>query len=157
MEKISLDKIDPLVKKLADLYRYYLDTNGHNASGKLSNFTYDIEFDEKSFRVYFNLESYWKWIEYGRKPGKQPPIDPIYDWIRIKPIIPKSKNGKIPTSKQLAFAISKSIGDKGTSAKKPLKLALSSPEATNIIQQIKSTIIEEINNEIKNAIKPISQ
>lgn len=156
MEKNTLiTNIDPLVNKLADLYKYYLED--HKASGNLSNFTYDIEFDEKSFRVYFNLEPYWKWLEYGRRPGKQPPIDPIYNWIKVKPIIPKAKNGRVPSQKQLAFAISKSIGEHGTPAYSPLKKMLSSPEATNIVNLITSTIIDEINNEIKDVIKPISK
>jgi hypothetical protein len=152
---MNTSNIDPLVKKLADLYKYYLED--HKATGNLSDFTYDIEFDVKSFRVYFNLESYWKWLEYGRRPGKQPPIEPIYNWIKIKPIIPKAINGKIPSQKQLAFVISKSIGEHGTKAYSPLKKTLSSPEATNIIQEIKTLLIEEINNEIKDVIKPISK
>ena len=146
---------EPLVDKLAELYRYQLRENDINASGKLSNFEYDIDWDDKSFRVYFNLEDYWKWVEYGRKAGKQPPITPIEEWIKIKPIIPKAINGKVPTTKQLAFAISKSIGKYGTKPKSPLKNALNSPEATNIVSEIKNLLIKQINNEIRNEIKSI--
>lgn len=146
---------EPLVDKLAELYRYQLRENDINASGKLSKFEYDIQWDDKSFRVYFNLESYWKWVEYGRRSGKQSPIEPIEEWIKIKPVIPKARNGKIPTTKQLAFAISKSIGKKGIEPRKPLSKALSSPETTNIIQTIKELIISQINNEIRNEIKSI--
>lgn len=145
----------PLVDKLAELYRHQLKENDINATGNLSSFDYDIEFDDKSFRVYFNLEEYWKWVEYGRRAGKQPPIDPIYNWIKIKPIVPKPRNGKIPTQRQLAFAISKSIGEHGTRGKHPLKNTLGSIEATNIVSEIKNLLIKQINNEIKDAIKPI--
>lgn len=148
----------PLVEKLVDLYKHQLDINNHNATKNLSNnIQYEIYFDGITYQVYFLLEKYWKWLEYGRKPGKQPPVDAIENWINVKRIIPRSINGKIPTTKQLAFAISKSIGEHGTPAYNPLKNAIGSPEATSIIQEIKNTIINEINNEIKDAIKPISK
>lgn len=145
----------PLIDKLKSLYQNQLEE--HNATGKLSQFDYDIEWDDKSFRVYFNLEKYWKWVEYGRRAGKQSPIAPIEEWIKVKKIVPKTRNGRIPTTKQLAFAISKSIGEHGTPANKPLAKALGSSEATSIISQIKELLIKQINNEIKNVIKPISK
>lgn len=143
----------PLIDKLKSLYQNQLEE--HNATGRLSQFDYDIEWDDKSFRVYFNLEKYWKWVEYGRRAGKQPPIAPIEEWIKVKKIVPKSYNGKVPTTKQLAFAISKSIGEHGTPANKPLSKAMGSPEATSIISQIKELLIKQINSEIKDVIKPI--
>lgn len=143
----------PLIDKLKSLYQNQLEK--HNATGKLSQFDYDIEWDDKSFRVYFNLEKYWKWVEYGRRAGKQPPITPIEEWIKVKKIVPKTGNGRIPTTKQLAFAISKSIGEHGTPANKPLSKALGSVEATSIISQIKELLIKQITSEIKDVIKPI--
>lgn len=151
---------EPLVKKLAELYRYQLRENDINASGKLSNInledkTIDIDWDDKSFRVYFILEDYWKWVEYGRRPGTPPPIEPIENWIKVKKIVPKAKNGEVPTTKQLALYISKKIGKYGTKPKSPLKNALNSPEATNIVSEIKNLLIKQINNEIRNEIKSI--
>lgn len=143
----------PLIDELKSLYQNQLEE--HNATGKLSQFDYDIEWDEKSFRVYFNLQEYWKWVEYGRRAGKQPPITPIEEWIKVKKIVPKTRNGRVPTTKQLAFAISKSIGEHGTPANKPLSNALGSVEATSIISQIKELLIKQINSEIKDVIKPI--
>ena len=143
----------PLIDKLKSLYQYHLDE--HNATCNLSNFTYDIEWDDRSFRVYFNLEKYWKWVEYGRRAGKQPPTSSIENWINVKRIIPKARNGRIPTTKQLAFAISKSIGEHGTYAHKPLSKAMGSPEATSIVSQIKELLIKQVNDEIKDVIKPI--
>ena len=157
MESI-IKQTRPLVERLVDLYKYQLDTNNHNATKNLSNnIQYEIHFDGITYQVYFLLEKYWKWLEYGRKPGKQPPIASIEEWIKVKRIVPRAINGKLPTTKQLAFAISKSIGEHGTPAYEPLKKAIGSSEATSIIQEIKNTIINEINNEIKDAIKPISK
>ena len=98
----------------------------------------------------FELEEYWRFVERGRKAGsKQPPIAPIEKWIKIKPIVPRPRNGKIPSTKQMAFAISKSIGKNGIKGKYPLSNTLKSTNVTNIVDQIKSTIIEKINIEIK--------
>jgi hypothetical protein len=57
--------------------------------------------------------------ENGRKPGKQPPIDAILDWLRIKPIKLRDKqSGKFqkPTEalkRQVAFLIARKIGKEG--------------------------------------------
>ena len=57
--------------------------------------------------------------ENGRKPGKQPPVDAILDWMRIKPIKLRDKeSGKFqkPTEalkKQVAFLIARKIGRDG--------------------------------------------
>jgi hypothetical protein len=57
--------------------------------------------------------------ENGRKPGKQPPIDAILDWLRIKPIKLRDKqSGKFqkPTEalkRQVAFLIARKIGKQG--------------------------------------------
>lgn len=36
----------------------------------------------------FELEmlEYWKWVDQGRRPGKQPPPQTILDWVKQKPI-----------------------------------------------------------------------
>ena len=57
--------------------------------------------------------------ENGRKPGKQPPVSAILDWMRIKPIKLRDKeSGKFqkPTEalkKQVAFLIARKIGRDG--------------------------------------------
>ena len=57
--------------------------------------------------------------ENGRKAGKQPPIDAILDWLRIKPIKLRDKeSGKFqkPTEalkRQVAFLIARKIGKQG--------------------------------------------
>lgn len=57
--------------------------------------------------------------EDGRKPGKQPPVSAILDWMRIKPIKLRDKESgkfKKPTEalkKQVAFLIARKIGREG--------------------------------------------
>lgn len=155
MEESALIKsLEPFVEKIKLLYQQQLKDNGINASGKLSSFDYSIDIEDHNIRIYFELEEYWRFVERGRKAGsKQPPIAPIEKWIKIKPIVPRPRNGKIPSTKQLAFAISKSIGQNGIKGKYPLSNTLKSTNVTNIVDQIKSTIIEKINIEIKDVIE----
>ena len=57
--------------------------------------------------------------ENGRRPGKQPPVSAILDWMRIKPIKLRDKESgkfKKPTEalkKQVAFLIARKIGKQG--------------------------------------------
>lgn len=57
--------------------------------------------------------------ENGRKPGKQPPVDAILEWMRIKPIKLRDKESgkfKKPTEalkRQVAFLIARKIGRDG--------------------------------------------
>ena len=67
---------------------------------------------------------YWKYIEYGRRPGKFPPPNKILDWVKIKPVIPRPVNGIKPTEKQLAFLISRKIARDGIEAGNQFKEAL---------------------------------
>lgn len=46
---------------------------------------------------------------YGRGPGKQPPLDPLIEWVKRKGIVTGEKN-----IRGAAFAIAKSIGKNGT-------------------------------------------
>lgn len=74
------------------------------ASGKLFNtLESNIIINDAEYKVELRIQEYWKYIEYGRAPGRLPPTNAILDWIRIKPVIPHEINGKIPTEQQLAF------------------------------------------------------
>lgn len=53
-------------------------------------------------------QHYWYYLVYGRKPGKQPPIDSILGWLEKKGI-----TADIP-QRSLAFLIARKIGRFGT-------------------------------------------
>ena len=122
MEFIVTSQIEKLVEQLASLYRSNLEES--IASGTLSNFTFRINLQGNYFEVIFLLPEYWQYVEYGRRAGKQPPIEAIEEWIRVKPIIPYAINGKVPDTRQLAFLIARKIGREGTEGKKPLTNAM---------------------------------
>lgn len=148
-------EINLLVQKLVDDYKD--DIKSHvSSNSQLLDITADFEIQGETFRITFNVPQYWYWAENGRRPGKQPPIQNIIDWISIKRIVPKSINGKVPTTKQLAFVIARSIGKKGTKGLGIFKRFIVSPETDAILKQIKQTIandtinkeIEDFNNEL---------
>lgn len=139
---------------MLELYRNQLIDKNINASNTLSNTASTIvEIDDTRLMVSFNLEDYWKYVEYGRGPGKRPPIDAIEQWIKVKPIIPDPINGRVPTTKQLAFLISRKIGMEGTKAQRPLESAVYSDSMELLINQLKNEIVGQMKEELGNFIE----
>lgn len=90
------------------------------SSGKLyKTIDYTITSKSDSYLVTINLEDYWKYISYGRKPGsRMPPVEAIEKWIKVRKILPRPitlKSGKqrVPTVPQLAYVIARSISRRG--------------------------------------------
>jgi len=98
--------------------------------------------------------------ENGRKPGKQPPVSAILDWMRIKPIKLRDKeSGKFqkPTEalkKQVAFLIARKIGREGIKGWHAFDYAME-----NIWDEYEAKVIEaygkDFNATIENQLKDI--
>lgn len=102
----------------ADLRNRYQDSlirTDRVASGSLLNsVTFGIRRQGQVFQVFLNLEDYWQYVESGRMPGKWPPRQRILEWIKVKPVLPRpDAEGNLPTPEQLAFLISRKIGEEG--------------------------------------------
>jgi len=69
---------------------------------------------------------YFFFIEFGRKPGKNPPIQPIKDWLKRKGL-----------DEGLAYPIAKKIGQQGIKPKPILRTTINKnlTEIKNIIQR----------------------
>lgn len=114
---IDLSEVKQITELFAAALKDRLARDNTNASGTLSKSIRDIvKYDGKYISVAISLEDYWKYVENGRKAGKFPPINKIKEWIRIKPVIPYTKNNKLPTENQLAYLIGRKIARKGTPA-----------------------------------------
>jgi hypothetical protein len=94
------------------------------ASGTLEkSLAYRLKIKGKSIDISIyakgKASQYFLARENGRKPGKQPPVDAILDWMRIKPIKLRDKESgkfKKPTEalkRQVAFLIARKIGRDG--------------------------------------------
>lgn len=106
-----IDVLNDFGQMLVEEYKDQLILNDVNASDELYNsVNYIFKENGGTFEVSLELADYWKYVENGRKAGKWPPISAIEKWIEIKPVIPRPmKNGKLPTTQQLAFLISRKI------------------------------------------------
>lgn len=114
-------ELNGLVQQLLEQYKGSLARNNINASGNLSETAKAYSkvegssLDKYEYQIIFDLADYWFYVENGRRPGKRPPISAIEKWIADKGIQPHPKsNGKVPSTKQLAFAISNNIAKEGT-------------------------------------------
>lgn len=94
------------------------------ASGTLSrSLTYKLRIRYNKPTIDFTVKpaagNYADVIEYGRKPGaKMPPVSAIEQWIKIKPLKLRNRQGEFIKStesaiKSAAYAIAKSIGENG--------------------------------------------
>ena len=101
-------------KELADKYkRKLVNDDAIDTSKLLNSIRYIFNNNNTSFEISMEMAEYWKYVENGRKSGKFPPISEIREWVKVKPVIPRPYNGKLPTENQLAFLIARSISKKG--------------------------------------------
>lgn len=147
--EIQLTKIQQLANGIVEQYRKVLADEGINASSTLSN-TADVvvELNGDMVVISLQLEEYWKYVEYGRRPGKMPPIDNIKDWIKVKPIIPDARTGKIPSAEQLAFLIARKIGREGIPARHPINKTVYTDVTEQIIDAIKAEIVTQLKQQL---------
>lgn len=101
-------------KELADKYkRNLVNDDAIDTSKLLNSIKYIFNNNNTSFEISMEMAEYWKYVESGRKSGKFPPISAIREWVKVKPVIPRPYNGKLPTENQLAFLIARSISKNG--------------------------------------------
>lgn len=133
---------------LRNEYQDNLIRDNKIASGKLLNsIEYEVQFDERSIWLQFRMEDYYKWVENGRAPGRFPPPDKILEWIRIKPVVPDNRTGKLPTEQQLTFLISRKIAEQGIEPGNQLHSAID-----NTWTQWEERIDEAIAQDVSEAI-----
>ena len=126
--------------RLRNLYQDKLIKGDKIATGDLmNNVEYIIEKDSRSVSVSLQLEDYWKYVEEGRAPGRFPPVDKILDWIRVKPIVPDERNGRLPTENQLAFLIGRKIAEEGI-------------EGTHYLQESQEEVLVEFEDKLSEAV-----
>ena len=147
----TITVLNEFADTLINEYKDKLASEGWQ-SGKLYNSIkkVSVKNTKGNYMLTLNLEEYWKYIEEGRKAGKQPnrkkmpPITEIRKWIDKKNIIPrpiKLKSGRefSPTRNTLAFLISRSILNNGFKTAIPPK-----PFFKTSLQTAKEMFIDKI-------------
>lgn len=92
----ALEKIGDNIIKDA---KSTLKKQGHLASGKLYN---SLKAVVNKSELTFELESYARYVDQGRLPGKYAPVKAIKDWCKVKGI-----------DQSLAYVINRSIYENG--------------------------------------------
>lgn len=153
----QIKEIRDICTQICDIYRNKMDQAGYDKNGELYNFKEIVEYKGNLFEVTFDLPSYFPFAEYGRRPGKMPPVNKILQWIEFKHLVPRSNNGRVPTTRQLAFAISKHIALHGTEGKHLFEKTLDDPNldklADNLVELMADQFEKEIEKEIQNIVK----
>ena len=155
------------IVKLCEAYRDALKDAGAVATGKLSEFQYQIHTKNQHLLVTINLQWYWKIIEEGvngwqtnqgspysfktKIPGEKM-VNAIEKWIQIKKILPRDKKGRFIPRRNAAFAFSKSILKKGLKPKHILRNVLNKNRAikkdiTAILKADIISYVKEMTNE----------
>ena len=129
-------------------YKSQLEAEQMNNGELYRTISYSVSTGNSGWVISVSLANYWKYVEYGRRPGKMPPVSAIENWINVKQIIPHSmtlKSGKtvIPTIPQLSFLIARSIGRRGI-APKPLFKNSFEAAKKQFMQVIKDAITQDI-------------
>lgn len=146
-ELLKLDNLTAVLERFAvELeaeYKNNLRQSGRMATGQLHN-TAKCEVVKGEYLVVFHLQDYWKYVEGGRPKtmsgGSGELRRKILEWLEVKRILPTpTKNGKLPTPKQLAYLISRKIHKEGY-------------KGTQDLSKATDTIWERYREEIYNAI-----
>ena len=148
-DPIKIIGVTEVCNQIADIYRKKMDQAGYDKNGELYNFKWTTEWKDNLFEVNFDLPQYFQFAEYGRRPGKMPPVNKILQWIEFKHLVPRSNNGRVPTTKQLAFAISKHIALHGTEGKHLFEKTLDDPDLDNLADKLVELITAEFEKEIE--------
>ena len=138
--------------EVKEKYKDNLSSENALASGDLINsVNYILDFKDNTFEVSLSLLEYWKYVEYGRRPGKFPPPSAIRKWIEVKPVVPRPlKNGKLPTLNQLTYLISRSIAEKGIRPKNILEKTLE-----EINKEYEDKISEALSLDLSNSLDEV--
>lgn len=153
MEEIKWEHLTEVLNRYGELLAVRYKSYVPEASGKLvQSVKYEFKHNDRIYEVGLWLEDYWKYVEYGRKAGKFPPIDKIEEWISVKPVIRRPmKNGKLPTINQLAFLIARKIAKEGIEPKNILKRTVE--EVNNeMLMSIKMAIMEDLKRDITESL-----
>lgn len=146
--------LNAFIDDFVSTYKSLLIRDNKKATGNLvsSIKPLKIDFTNNKMQGTIDIASYWKYVEYGRRPGKFPPVNKILDWIKVKPVIPRPLNGlKPPTEAQLAFLISRKIAREG------IKPGNQYEEALNISwTKNEKNISDAISKDLNEAIDIIS-
>ena len=144
------------VTEVCNQIRKKMDAADYNKQGDLYNFKWTTEWKDNLFEVYFDLPPYFHFAENGRRPGKFPPPDAILKWIQFKRLVPRpGRDGKVPSTNQLVYLISRKIATKGSEGKHLFEKTIDDPNLDNLADKLVELITAEFEKEIEKYIETL--
>ena len=146
--KHTMKALNDFGQKIVENYRAELEACNYQDGQLYRTLNYSVKMDNSSWLISISLEKYWKYIEYGRRPGKMPPVSAIENWIKVKQILPRPitlKSGKsvVPTIPQLSFLIARKIGRDGIRPRPFFKQSFEDAKR-EFLQKIEEAILADI-------------
>lgn len=145
------------LQKALEKYNLYLLSAARNNMTQhyelKDKISFKVDVSGKLFEVSFNAPEYWKYANYGRQPGKMPPVSAIEEWITRRRIVPES-NTSTPNVTSLAYVIARKIGKEGTIGTNFLEKSLDE-QKEYWMSTISSAIGEDILEEIDSWLSPL--
>ena len=155
-DPIKIIGVTEVCNQIADIYRKKMDAADYNKQGELYNFKWTTEWKGNLFEVYFDLPLYFHFAENGRRPGKFPPPDAILKWVQFKRLVPRpGRDGKVLSTNQLVYLISRKIATKGTEGKHLFEKTLDDPSLDNLADKLVELITAEFEKEIEKYIESL--
>lgn len=151
-ELISFENLQRVLAEYGEAIRneYYnnlVDSDRWASGNLLNSIEFEVIRDGNTFKVNLNLAHYWKYLEDGTRPHF-PPVSAIQKWVEIKPVLPRPlSNGKLPTTKQLAFLIARKISREGTEGSHDLQKS-----SQTISEQYRDKIIAAFTQDVQDAM-----
>lgn len=150
----KVTEINNICQQIVDVYKQKMVSAGYDSNGELMRFKWTTSLKGTLFQLYFTLPDYWQYAENGRRPGKFPPPDAILKWIQIKRLVPSSHSGKVPSTNQLVYLISRKIALEGTKGKHLLQQTIDETYNT-LVDQLVEAITNELEKDIEKDIEEI--
>ena len=152
----QIKEIRDVCTQICDIYRIKMDYAGYDKNGELYNFKEIVEYKDNLFEIAFDLPPYFPFAENGRRPGKFPPPDAILKWVQFKRLVPRpGRDGKVPSTNQLVYLISRKIATKGTEGKHLFEKTLDDPNLDNLADKLVELITAEFEKEIEKYIESL--
>lgn len=152
----QIKDIRDICTQICDVYRGKMEQAGYDKNGELYNFKEIVEYKGNIFELSVLVPDYWEFAENGRKPGKFPPPDAILKWIQFKQLVPKAVNGKVPSTSQLVYLISRKIAQKGTQGKHLLQQTIDETYDT-LVDKLVEAITNQLEEELEKDIEKVTE
>ena len=145
------------LQKALETYSMYLLSAARNNMPQYyelkDKISFKVDVSGNLSEVTFNAPEYWKYANYGRPPGKMPPVSAIEEWITRRRIVPET-NTSTPNATSLAYAIARKIGREGTKGTNFLEKSLDE-QKEYWMSTISTAIGEDILEETDSWLSPL--